>query len=350
MARIISLVVLVTILAVIGALLFHVLAGFVLPVFLAVLLVVMFGPVHRWFDARCGGRKRLSAALTTTAILLIVLVPLAILLTRAVRESVVVYRRLDPHTIDIRKVVEPAVEWYDKQMNQNLTVDDLQKSVVVRVQQWLAPMALGTTQIVGEFLLDLLVMVFALYYFLADGPDMIQSLVRLLPLDQRYSVQLVDQFITVSRAVVVATLLSAIIQGLLAGIALYLAGFSSVFLLTVLAILMAMVPFVGPPIIWIPACLWLYFYEDRAAAAVTMAVFGTLVVSTVDNIVKPVVLHGRSKLHPLLALLSVLGGMQVLGPIGIFVGPMAVAFLQTLLNMLRDELTAMQDGPTPEMD
>ena len=69
MARIISLVVLVTILAVIGALLFHVLAGFVLPVFMAVLLVVMFGPVHRWFDARCGGRKRLSAALTTTAIL-----------------------------------------------------------------------------------------------------------------------------------------------------------------------------------------------------------------------------------------------------------------------------------------
>ena len=73
-------------------------------------------------------------------------------------------------------------------------------------------------------------------------------------------------------------------------------------------------------------------------------------VSTVDNIVKPAVLHGRSKLHPLLALLSVLGGIQVLGPIGIFVGPMAVAFLQTLLNMLRDELTAMQAGPTPEME
>ena len=274
MARIISLVVLVTILAVIGALLFHVLAGFVLPVFLAVLLVVMFSPVHRWFDARCRGRARLSAALTTAAILVIVLVPLALLLTRAVRESVVVYRRLDPRTIDIRKVVEPAVKWYDKQMNQNLTVDDLQKGVIGRVQQWLAPVALGTTQIVGEFLLDLLVMVFALYYFLADGPEMVQSLVRLLPLDQRYSVQLVDQFIAVSRAVVVATLLSAIIQGLLAGIALYLAGFSSVFLLTVLAILMAMVPFVGPPIIWIPACLWLYFYEDRAAAAVAMAIFG----------------------------------------------------------------------------
>ncbi len=350
MARIISLVVLVTILAVIGALLFHVLSGFVLPVFLAMLLVVMFGPVHRWFDARCGGQKRISAALTTAAILLIVLVPMAILLARAVHESVLVYRRLNPHTTDIHKVVKPAVDWCNKEMNLDLSVEDLQKTVVGRVQQWLAPVALGTTQFVSDFLLGLLVMVFSLYYFLADGPDMIQSLVQLLPLDRRYSLQLVDQFITVSRAVVVATLLSAIVQGILAGIALYLAGFSSVFLLTVLAILMAMVPFVGPPIIWIPACLWLYFHEDRAAAAATMAVFGALVVSTVDNIVKPLVLHGRSKLHPLLALLSVLGGMQVLGPIGIFVGPMAVAFLQTLLNMLRGELTAMQAGQAPETD
>ena len=82
-----------------------------------------------------------------------------------------------------------------------------------------------------------------------------------------------------------------------------------------------------------------------------LAIFGTAVVSTVDNIVKPVVLHGRSNLHPLLALLSVLGGIQVLGPIGIFVGPMVVAFLQTLLNLLHDELTAMQAGqpaPLPE--
>ena len=65
-------------------------------------------------------------------------------------------------------------------------------------------------------------------------------------------------------------------------------------------------------------------------------------ISTVDNIVKPLVLHGRSNLHPLLALLSVLGGMHALGVIGIFVGPMVVAFLQTLLNMLHNELHAMQ--------
>ncbi|MEM8866172.1 MAG: AI-2E family transporter, partial [Planctomycetota bacterium] len=70
-----------------------------------------------------------------------------------------------------------------------------------------------------------------------------------------------------------------------------------------------------------------------------------IVVSNIDNVIKPFVLHGQSNLHPLLALLSVLGGVSVLGPVGILVGPMLVAFLQALLNMLRKELDLLQGAP-----
>ena len=105
--------------------------------------------------------------------------------------------------------------------------------------------------------------------------------------------------------------------------------------------LLTLVPFVGAAIVWVPVCLWLYAVEGRTTAAVLLAVYCIAVVSMVDNLVKPLVLHGRSNLHPLLALLSVLGGVQALGPIGIFVGPMVVAFLQTLLNMVHAELNSM---------
>jgi predicted PurR-regulated permease PerM len=147
-----------------------------------------------------------------------------------------------------------------------------------------------------------------------------------------------------TRAVVVATLLSAFAQGLLAGVGFYFAGLQSVFLLMVLAMLLAMVPFVGTTLVWVPACLWLYFYEGRTLAAILLAIYCGAVVSLADNVIKPMVLHGRSNLHPLLALLSVLGGVQALGPIGIFIGPMVVAFLQTLLNMLHTELNSMGGG------
>jgi predicted PurR-regulated permease PerM len=82
-------------------------------------------------------------------------------------------------------------------------------------------------------------------------------------------------------------------------------------------------------------------YEERTWPAILLAVYGAAIVSTADNFIKPWVLQGRSKLHPLLALLSVLGGVQTLGPIGILVGPMIVVFLQTLLNILHRELTAL---------
>jgi predicted PurR-regulated permease PerM len=74
-----------------------------------------------------------------------------------------------------------------------------------------------------------------------------------------------------------------------------------------------------------------------------LALYGACVVSVADNIIKPIILHGQSNLHPLLALLSVLGGVRALGPIGIFVGPMAVAFLQALLNILNVELKNLEE-------
>ena len=90
--------------------------------------------------------------------------------------------------------------------------------------------------------------------------------------------------------------------------------------------------------VWIPVCCYLAFIENRPAAAVALACWGVLVVGTIDNFVKAFVLHGQSQLHPLLALLSVLGGVQALGPVGIVVGPMVVALLQTLLSILQREL------------
>src|SRR5690606_23654051 len=127
-------------------------------------------------------------------------------------------------------------------------------------------------------------------------------------------------------------LLSAFVQAVLAGIGFRVAGVQSVFLLSLLTFLFAIIPFVGSASVWVPVTLWLYFIDQRVWAAVLLFLYGALVVSLADNVVKTVVLHGRAQLHPLLALLSVLGGVQAMGPIGILVGPMIVVYLQALLK------------------
>lgn len=364
MARVISLVVLLAILLVIGALFFQVMASFLLPMFVALLLAIMFRPVHAWFLVRCRGRVRVAAGLTTATILLIVLVPLSLVLFQAVSESVEVYRNLSvgaterenndaqpegEGSSEIQKLAELAVRIGDR-LHLHLNADNVRETITDKVQQWLYPLAKSTTQFLGSFFIGLIVMVVSLYYFLSDGPQMVRAITRLSPLDNRYKEQLIEQFVNVTRAVVLATLLSAVAQGLLTGLGLWYAGFQSVFLLMVAAMLLSMVPFVGPPAVWVPACLWLYFYEDRTGMAIALALYGALIVSTVDNVIKPTVLHGRASLHPLLALLSVLGGVQALGAIGIFIGPMVVAFLQTLLNILHNELESMQTKERAQSD
>ena len=221
---------------------------------------------------------------------------------------------------------------------QGQALDYLQKSVLSLTGQ--------TTAFVLGILFGLFILIIALYYFLVDGPNLIRAGMRMSPLDDQYEEELLAEFATVSRAVVLATLLSAVAQGILAGIGYTVIGASPLFLLIILTTLLAMVPFVGAAAVWVPVALWVAFidkapgaeHDGRLVVGIGFAIYGIVVISMADNFIKPWVLHGQSKLHPLLALLSVLGGVKALGPIGLLVGPMVVAFLQALLTMLNKEL------------
>lgn len=197
---------------------------------------------------------------------------------------------------------------------------------------------------VGRLIFGSVIVVVALYFFLLDGPAMIEAFMQISPMDRRHEAELIAQFDRTSRAVVVASLAAAIVQGLLAGIGFYFAGVQSVFLLTMLTILLSMVPFFGAASVWVPVVLYVGFLENQPTTAFFLFLYSALIVSMSDNVIKPYILHGQSNLHPLLALLSVLGGVAALGPIGIMLGPMLVVFLQTILKMLKQELMSMEQN------
>jgi predicted PurR-regulated permease PerM len=397
--RVISFIVLLAIILLVGAIFFQVMAQFIVPLFLAGVLLVVFQPLHAWTLNRLPGHPRVCAALTTVLILLVVLLPLTWLGWKAYVD----FRAMlapstqrpaihQPATAAVPSARAPSNQ--QAASNQTATLpattadgtaaepgdhkaalatklwnlaDDFRHRVedlagVEILEEDMKRMVNRATTMVGSWLLtgvqsaigvliSLAIMVISLYYFLADGPTMIRAVMHLSPLDSRYERELLERFGQVSRAVVVATLLSAVVQGALAGIGYYFAlpKEAPIFLLTALTMVTAMVPFVGAAAVWICVCGWVYLYGERVVDGVTthdgnwvtalvLAVYCTIVVSGIDNVIKPFVLHGQSKLHPLLALLSILGGVTVLGPIGILVGPMLVSFLQALLAMLRKEL------------
>jgi predicted PurR-regulated permease PerM len=234
MAKIVSFVTLVVVLLVIGGLFLRVMAGFLLPLFLALLLVIVFGPMHRWFVGRCGRHYRIAALLATVSILAVVLVPLAVLLLAAGCEAQSLYlAAMDtsafaeeavtnaPAAPSLTTMVDRGADELvrlGKRLKINLDREELRSNLDDDVRRFLAPMALRTTQFLGQMLLSLLVMILGVYYFFADGPAMIQTLLRLSPLEVGYTRELIGQFDNVTRAVVAATLLSAFVQGLLVGV------------------------------------------------------------------------------------------------------------------------------------
>ncbi len=210
------------------------------------------------------------------------------------------------------------------------------------LSQGMLPVANATTSFVAQLGFGAVIMFVAIFFFFLDGDEMTTTVMRLIPLNIRHQNELLEEFGVISRAVVLATLLSALAQGILTGVGLWFVGIDSVIFLTILSIMLALIPFVGAMAVWLPASLWLILVEDRTVAGIGLAIYGAIIVSQADNVVKPLMLRGRSNVHPLLALLSILGGVQVLGAIGILVGPMLVVFLQTLLKILHREMTAFE--------
>ncbi len=229
----------------------------------------------------------------------------------------------------------------------NPSAEDFKK-LLGKGREVLQPRFVSVTSATGSYLVQivigLIVMVIAVYFFLVDGSTMIHTLMRLSPLDDSYEERLLLEFDRISRAIVLASVLSALVQGLLSAIAFWFLGFDSIILLFLITSLMALVPFLGAASVWVPCAIYLGAVDQRWSAAIGLAIYGATIVSSIDNVIKMYVLHGRSTLHPLFALLSVLGGVKVFGPIGILIGPMVVVFLQTLLEILNHELEGRNSG------
>ncbi|MCI0334305.1 MAG: AI-2E family transporter [Planctomycetes bacterium] len=349
MPRVISLIVLLVIILMVGAVFFQVMAEFIVPLFLACVLLVVFQPLHAEILKYLPRWPRLGALVTTVLILLAVLLPLGWLGWHAYREG--------DHAVELiqsekgHAFIDSAFEKFGE-MYKRVTGNDFvrlrNEDLLKRVTEYVGPYVLAGVQTVLGMLIGLVIMIVALYFFLADGPKMINAIMQISPLEEEHELELLAKFGQISRSVVVATLASAIAQGIVAGIGYYfwLPSEAPIFLLTALTMVFAIVPFIGAAGVWVPVCLGLLLLgggNDQPIGSnwlsvLSFAIYCTVVVSGLDNLIKPYVLHGQANLHPLLALLSILGGVKVLGPIGILIGPMLVSFLQALLSIFQREV------------
>ncbi len=210
-------------------------------------------------------------------------------------------------------------------------------SIPVKASQLLVTFATslvaGLAGFVGESIITLLI----LFFMFRDGADILNQVAAFLPLERERTNQLFSQVRDSVIANLYGILAVALAQGLLTSAAVAIVGVSSPLLLGIAAAVCSVIPFVGPALVWLPVSIFL-FVNGHWWKGLFLLAWGTIAVSTADNIVRPWVIARQVKLHPLLLLFSLIGGVQQFGFVGLFIGPVVMSVVLALMEMLREEI------------
>jgi predicted PurR-regulated permease PerM len=315
-------------------------------------LAVLFAPLHDRIRARVGHRD-LAAFLTLGVVVLSVLLPIAWIGLTVVSEVTALLG-------DAPAAIDSVVANPDAR----LRADELARSLRERVP-FLAgigrPEIEEATRALGEKLLQgtfgfagtlvkaavrFALVVFALFFLLRDGEKVAAQLRDLLPLSRRHAERVLDRAAEVIRASTFGVLLVALVQGALGGAMFALLGLRSPALWGTAMAFFAMIPMVGPGIVWLPAVAVLLF-AGETTSAIVLLLWGALVVGTIDNFLRPRLIGNRTRLHELAVFFGVLGGLALFGLVGVVVGPMLFAVTASLLALARERNGAAGAAPAP---
>jgi predicted PurR-regulated permease PerM len=182
------------------------------------------------------------------------------------------------------------------------------------------------------FFLQFFVFLYALFFFIKDGHVVLSKALYYLPLSDKEEARLVGNFQSVSRATIKGTLVIGVVQGVLAGIGLAVAGIDGAVFWGTVMVVLSIIPAVGTSLVWIPAAIYLAA-TGHTLAAVLLAVYCGLVVGSMDNVLRPRLVGKDTKMPDLLILLSTMGGLFVFGVSGIIIGPIVAALFLTIWDI-----------------
>jgi predicted PurR-regulated permease PerM len=321
---------------------------FLTSLIFAAIFATIFFPVYKVLNKGLGGYSRVASFITCIFTLLIIALPLALIITLLIFEVISALEQISAQfsagAFDNYIKWEPGYFVFDSLKNiipnfqdfglQNLDLDLIGKisQTVAGWGQNLKDFIIGILGNLFDFVLGLIIFFFALYYFYKDGEMINKKITSLIPLPLKHGQAVFKKFKEISLAMIFGIFFTAIIQGTLAGIGFAIVGIPNPIFWAVVTAVFSLVPLFGTGIIWLPASLIL-IATGNWVGGIGLILWGSLIVATVDNFVRPFLIEGRAPVHPLLTFLSVLGGVFAFGPKGIIYGPIILNLLIAFLHI-----------------
>ena len=296
----------------------------------AMALAVMFVPLHRWLESKVK-HANLAATISVMVVFAIVAVPVTFVMERIIGEAVrgaeTVKTLVESggwrRTLESYPLLMPAGDWIEQQL-------DL-PGLINTATSWLANLGASFVQRSVLQLIGIVLTFYLLFYFLRDRGAALEWLRSLSPLSKAEMSRLFDEVSDTIHATVYGTFVVAIVQGALGGLMFWWLGLPAPLLWGIVMGLLAVVPVLGAFVVWVPAAIFLVL-DGSEGKALLLALWGAVVVGGIDNLLYPMLVGGRLKMHTVLAFIAIVGGLIVFGASGLILGPVIVTVTRLLLE------------------
>ncbi len=338
---------------------YRIMIPFFVPIVWAAVLTVLFYPAYEKLQKHVKTRG-LASTLMCLIIVIIIIGPITYLFVALVNEATTAVTKVNEmykngQLNEMLSFNLPLVETMKEKLSQyydmsKINFDEIAKDaidnvsgVIVNQTTWLVT---NGTKTAFYFLL----MIFSMYYFFKDGEKVVLKIRRLLPLTPNQINMTFKQLRDIIQATMYGGVVVALIQGLIGGVLFLIVGIPSPVFWGAIMAFLSIIPFLGAFIVYIPAGIILILGGSYIKGLVVIGL-GTIVISQIDNILRPLLMSGKASMHPLLLFFTIMGGIYVFGMLGLVVGPLVTAIFLTVLKIFEFKLhPEYEQSITPDND
>ena len=308
---------------------------FVGAMVIALTLATIFNPVYKRISKLVSGKKGLASSITVFLVLLVIIIPVFFLGTLVIKESSIIYFMLkdgggEAYINNLNQIVNSKLQVISPDTSFNI------RSIFEKIIDFFVKNMAGVFSGVSGAFFSLFFSLMTLYYLFKDGDKFKKVIISLSPLDDKYDSEIFSKLSQTVSSVVKGSLLIALLQGILSGLGFLFFGIPNPAIWGAIAIISALIPVVGTALVLIPGIVYL-FGIGSFGAAVGLLIWGAIIVGGIDNLLRQKLFEQGIKIHPLLILISVLGGLEFFGAVGFLLGPLLLSLMFSLLDIYRKE-------------
>ncbi len=293
---------------------------YLISIISAVILGYIFYPLYKKLNLKIKNNT-LSSLITIFLILILIITPVVFFANIIIKETISFYKSGE---------LTNAISFI-KNYTENIELIEYTRDIIKSLTKSLISDISAIIIKLPSTILHIFLMILVMFFLFKDGEKLVKEIESSTPLKNHHKEKLINQFHIVTKAVIYGSFVTAIIQGILSTIIFYILQVPNPFLLGLATTVLAIIP-IGATAIWLPVSIYLIL-TSNILKGIILIILGIAIISSVDNFIKPWILHKKAKVHALTAVIGLLGGIKLFGFIGIVLGPLILSFLFTFLNI-----------------